>query len=366
MTTTELSPKAAPSTQATSNDDITHSALNTLVSGKSLTQQQSQHVFERVINGHVAPERLAAILTALKMKGETPAEIAGAAIAIRANAKAFPQQTAAVADCVGTGGDGENTINISTTTAILAAACGLKMAKHGNRSVSSMSGSADLLEAFGVNLTMSPEVASECLAKANICFLYAPAYHIGFKHAAPVRKAMAIRTVFNILGPLVNPAKPEKMLLGVYIPELIKPIAQALMLTGVKHAWVVHGSGLDEIALHGKTKVTEINNGRLIEREISPADFGLKTYTLADIRGGTPQENAQVVQAILAGKGQEAHNSAVVINCAALLYLHREQLDGKADTLKLAAQYAAQVLASGVATKTLADLVRLSNSGTSA
>lgn len=366
MTTTDLNLTCSQNSQKASNDDITHSALNSLVSGDSLTQQQSFEVFQQVINGHVAPERLAAILTALKMNGETPAEIAGAAIAIRANAQAFPSQINAVADCVGTGGDGANTINISTTAAILAAACGLKMAKHGNRSVSSMSGSADLLEAFGVNLTMTPEVASECLAQANICFLYAPAYHTGFKHAAPVRKAMAIRTLFNILGPLVNPAKPETMLLGVYIPELITPMAQALLLTGVKQAWVVHGSGLDEIALHGKTQVTEIRHGELIKKAISPADFGLKSYTLADIKGGTPKENAEIVQAILAGKGQEAHNSAVIINCAALLYLHREQLNGKADTLLLAAQHAALVLSSGVAAKTLADLVRLSNSGASA
>ena len=362
MTTTALNLTRSQNGQKANNDDMTHSALNTLVSGDSLTQQQSHDVFEQVINGHVAPERLAAILTALKMKGETPAEIAGAAIAIRANATPFPTQTTAVADCVGTGGDGANTINISTTAAILAAACGLKMAKHGNRSVSSMSGSADLLEAFGVNLTMSPEVASQCLAQANICFLYAPAYHTGFKHAAPVRKAMAIRTLFNILGPLVNPAKPDIMLLGVYIPELITPIAQALLLTGVKHAWVVHGSGLDEIALHGKTQVTEIDD-KLVQKDISPADFGLKNYTLADIKGGTPQENAEMVKAILAGKGQEAHNSAVIINCAALLYLHREQLHGQADTLLLAAQHAAKVLSSGVAEKTLADLVRVSNSG---
>lgn len=365
MNSTEINSNSSAQHQPVKNDDITHSALNTLVDGHSLTQQQSHDVFEQVINGFVAPERLAAILTALKIKGETPAEIAGAAIAIRTNAKAFPEQTFTVADCVGTGGDGANTINISTTAAILAAACGLKMAKHGNRSVSSMSGSADLLEALGVNLTMSPEVASECLAKANICFLYAPAYHTGFKHAAPVRKAMAIRTLFNILGPLVNPAKPDIMLLGVYIPELITPIAQALMLTGVKQAWVVHGSGLDEIALHGKTLVTEINNGELIKKEVTPADFGLDSYTLEDIKGGTPEENAEFIKAILAGKGQAAHNSAVIINCAALLYLHREQLNGKADTLLLAAQHAKSVLASGVASKTLADLVQVSHSGVS-
>ena len=173
---------------------------------------------------------------------------------------------------------------------------------------------------------------------------------------------MAIRTLFNILGPLVNPAKPDIMLLGVYIPELITPIAQALMLTGVKQAWVVHGSGLDEIALHGKTQVTEISHGELTEKEVTPADFGLENYTLEDIKGGTPEENAKFIQAILAGKGQAAHN----INCAALLYLHREHLNGKADTLLLAAQHATQVLASGAATKTLADLVQISNSGVTA
>lgn len=344
------------------SDETVHSALNALVNHQSLTQQQSHDVFEQVITGHVDGICLASILTALKMKGETPEEIAGAANAIREHARAFPAQNTKIADCVGTGGDGANTINISTTAAILAAACGIKMAKHGNRSVSSMSGSADLLEAFGVNLTMTPETASRCIEKANICFLFAPAYHTGFKHAGPVRKAMGIRTLFNILGPLVNPAKPNIMLMGVYIPELITPMAQALHLTGVEQAWIVHGSGLDEIALHGTTEVTEISNGTLTHKQISPEDFGLQRYTLADIKGGTPQENAAIVNDILKGKGQQAHNSAVIINCAALLYLHREQLDGKADTLKLAAQYASQVLKSGKAWNTLEALVEESNS----
>lgn len=346
-------------------NNIIHSALNALVLGQSLSQQHSQAVFDQVINGEVAPAQLAAILTALKMKGETPAEIAGAALAIRSSATAFPAQASHVADCVGTGGDGANTINISTTAAILAAACGLKVAKHGNRSVSSMSGSADLLEAFGVNLMMTPATASECLAQANICFLYAPAYHLGFKHAAPVRKAMGIRTLFNILGPLVNPAAPKIMLLGVYLPELIKPLAQALLLTGVEHAWVVHGSGLDEIALHGSTTVTEIADGVLLDKQITPEDFGLNRYSLDDIKGGTPKENAELVKAILSGHGKPAHNSAVIINCAALLYLHRSELGGKADTLKQAAQYASEVLASGKALTTLDTLVKVSNSNLS-
>ncbi|QBG37605.1 anthranilate phosphoribosyltransferase [Litorilituus sediminis] len=333
-----------------------NNVLTELVAGNNLSQAQSQHFFQAVLEGKVDPALLASVLTALKIKGETSAEIAGAALAIRQAATSFPEQAQAVSDCVGTGGDGANTINISTTAAILAASCGLKMAKHGNRSVSSMSGSADLLEAFGVNLNMSPETASNCLDKANLCFLYAPAYHTGFKYAGPVRKAMGIRTLFNILGPLVNPAAPKVMLLGVYTPELLETIAQALLLTGVERAFVVHGSGLDEIALHGDTQLIEINNGQLIERTISPADFGLANYSLEDIKGGTPQENADVIKAILSGNGKPAHNSAVVINCAALLYLH-----GKAATLKEAAQLASEVLASGQGMQTLNNLVSLSN-----
>jgi len=330
--------------------------LSPLVEGQDLSQPATETFFKQVLNGEIEPALLASVLTALKIKGETPEEIAGAAIAIRSAATVFPEKSYNVADCVGTGGDGANTINISTTAAILGAACGLKMAKHGNRSVSSMSGSADLLEAFGVNLNMSPNTASNCLDKANLCFLYAPAYHSGFKHAGPVRKAMGIRTIFNILGPLVNPAAPNIMLLGVYIPELLKPIAQALQLTGVKRAFVVHGSGLDEIALHGDTQVIEIKDKQLIERTISPQDFGLKNYTLDTIKGGTPQENADIIKAILSGKGQEAHNAAVIINCAALLYLH-----DKADNLPAAAQIASDVLKSGKALQTLELLVSLSN-----
>lgn len=332
------------------------SPLAQLVDNKNISQQATEQFFTQVLNGEIEPALLASVLTALKMKGETPEEIAGAAVAIRRAATPFPEKYYPVADCVGTGGDGANTINISTTAAILGAACGLKMAKHGNRSVSSMSGSADLLEAFGVNLSMSPATASNCLDKANLCFLFAPAYHSGFKHAAPVRKAMGIRTLFNILGPLVNPAVPQTMLLGVYTPELLLPIAQALQLTGVKRAFVVHGSGLDEIALHGDTQIIEIKDGKLIERIISPQDFGLKNYSLEEIKGGTPSENADIIKAILSGKGLDAHNAAVVINCAALLYLH-----DKAESLEVAAQLASNVLKSGQGLATLEQLVTLSN-----
>ena len=333
--------------------------LPTLVDGIDLAQKQSHDFFQQVLQGNIEPALMASVLTALKIKGETPEEIAGAAIAIRNAATLFPERNTPndiIADCVGTGGDGANTINISTTAAILAAACGLKMAKHGNRSVSSMSGSADLLEAFGVNLSMPPETAKYCLEQTNLCFLYAPAYHSGFKYAVPIRKSMGIRTIFNILGPLVNPAKPNIMLLGVYTPELLMPMAKALQLTGVKRAFVVHGSGLDEIALHGDTQIIEINNEQLIERTITPQDFGLNNYSLNEIKGGTPSENASIIKDILSGEGKEAHNAAVIINCAALLYLH-----DKADSFTEAAQLAAEVLATGKGLETLSTLVKLSN-----
>lgn len=357
---------AEVTSSSVASTELSTSAINailpTLVDGLDLTQTQSHDFFLQVLQGNIEPALMASVLTALKIKGETPEEIAGAAIAIRAAATTFPERDKEdiVADCVGTGGDGANTINISTTAAVLAAACGLKMAKHGNRSVSSMSGSADLLEAFGVNLSMSPETANHCLAQTNLCFLYAPAYHSGFKYAGPVRKAMGIRTLFNILGPLVNPAKPNRMLLGVYTPELLLPMAQALRLTGVKRAFVVHGSGLDEIALHDKTLAIEIKDGELIERTITPQDFGLTNYTLEEIKGGTPTENANIIRDILSGQGKDAHNAAVIINCAALLYLH-----DKADSLTQAANLAAEVLSSGKGLSTLLKLVELSNQATS-
>lgn len=331
--------------------------LQTFIDQNSLSQAQSTEFFRQVMAGDIAPALLGSVLTALKIKGETADEITGAAIAIRDYATAFPANELALSDCVGTGGDGANTINISTTSAIVAAACGLKVAKHGNRSVSSMSGSGDLLEAFGVNLMMSPETALRCIEQTNLCFLFAPAYHPGFKHAGPVRQAMGVRTLFNILGPLVNPAKPKHMLLGVYTPELLSVMAESLLKTGVERGFVVHGSGLDEIAIHGSTQVIEINDGELTPYSISPADFGLDEFPLEAIKGGTPEENAAFTQAILQGNGQTAHNAAVIINTAALLYAN-----GIGETLKASAELASNTLASGKAFETLQALVEISNS----
>ncbi len=330
--------------------------LEQLIAGDDLSQHQAEQFFSQVVQGEVEPALMASVLTALKIKGETPSEIAGAALAIRNAATEFPQSEAPLVDCVGTGGDGANTINISTTAAIVAAACGLKVAKHGNRSVSSKSGSADLLEAFGVNLTMAPETALQCIEQSNICFLFAPKYHSGFRHAAPVRKAMGVRTIFNILGPLVNPASPKIMLLGVYTPELLMPIAKALQLTGVQRAWVVHGSGLDEVAIHGETQVVEIDGEGLIKKSVIPADFGLTTHSIESIKGGLPNENASYSMAVLQGQGLAAHKDAITINAAALLYLA-----GKANNLRAATEQVQQVLASGKAAMTLKQLAEVSN-----
>lgn len=330
--------------------------LEQLIAGEDLQQQQAEHFFRDVVNGNVDPVLMASVLTALKIKGETPDEIAGAAMAIRAAATPFPKTNDTLVDCVGTGGDGANTINISTTAAIVAAACGLKVAKHGNRSVSSKSGSADLLEAFGVNLMMSPNSAMDSIEQCNACFLFAPKYHSGFKHAGPVRAAMGVRTLFNILGPLVNPAAPKIMLLGVYRPELLKPMAKVLQLTGVQRAWVVFGSGLDEVAIHGPTQVIEINGHELISKVVEPSDFGLDMYPLESIKGGLPNENAAYSKAILNGKGQPAHAAAVTINAAVLLYLA-----GKASTLKDACKQVELVLTTSKAADTLDKMIEVSN-----
>ena len=330
--------------------------LGSLIDNKDLSIEQAKQFFSGVVNGDIDPALLGSVLTALKIKGETPTEIAGAALAIREAATAFPAIDGPLVDCVGTGGDGANTINISTTAAIVAAACGLKVAKHGNRSVSSKSGSADLLEAFGINLNMEPETAAKCIEETGFCFLYAPKYHSGFRHAAPVRKAMGVRTLFNILGPLVNPASPSVMLLGVYTPELLKPIATALQLTGVKRAWVVHGSGLDEVAIHGPTQIIEINDTTLIERTVTPSDFALNTHTLESIKGGSPEENAELSMAILAGNGIPSHTDAVIINTAVLLYLSDIE-----PTLIQAAERVRQVLKSGEAAQLLTSMAKVSH-----
>ncbi len=307
--------------------------MNKLYAQQSLTQQESQLFFDTMIKGEMDPIVLAAALTALKIKTETPDEIAGAAAALIENAKAFPRPDYDFADIVGTGGDGANTINISTTAAFVAAACGLKVAKHGNRGVSSKSGSSDLLDAFGINLAMTPEETRAALDELGVAFLFAPQYHGGFRHAGPVRQAMKTRTIFNILGPLINPARPNIELMGVYDKSLIKPIAETMAKMGLKRAAVVYGSGLDEVAIHGETLVAEIKDGIISEYRLTPADFGLETYPLEAIKGGDPEENKTITSQILTGKGTDAQVAAVAANVALLMRLFGHE-DLKENTQK--------------------------------
>ncbi len=317
--------------------------INKLYEQQSLTQNESQELFGQIIRGEMDPILMSSVLTALKIKGETPDEIAGAAKALLANANPFPRPDYDFADIVGTGGDGSNTINISTTAAFVAAACGVKVAKHGNRGVSSKSGSSDLLDSFGINLAMSADNTRQALDDLGVAFLFAPQYHGGVRHAMPVRQTLKTRTIFNILGPLINPARPNIELMGVYSLDLVRPIAETMLQMGLKRAAVVHGSGLDEVAVHGKTHVAEIKDGKIVEYTLTPQDFGLDTYPLEAIKGGEPEENRAIITDILTGKGTPAQLAAVAVNVGLLL-----RLFGNED-LKENAARAIEVMNSGKA-----------------
>ena len=296
-------------------------ALETLFSGKSLQRERCEALFTDVLSGRLDEINLTALLVALKCKGEAPDEIAGAATAMRQAATPFPRGELPVADSCGTGGDGTGTVNISTAVALVAAEAGLRVVKHGNRSVSSRCGSADVLEAAGVAIDTEVALASRCLEELSICFLFAPRYHSAMRHAMPVRRALATRTIFNLLGPLANPAAPEVQLVGVYDPALCAPLAATLGLLGCKEALVVHGSGLDEIALHGPTHAVHLVAGRLETLELSPAAVGLDVHPLDALRGGNAEDNAQWLHSLLAGEASEASSQAVAFNAGALLWI---------------------------------------------
>ena len=324
--------------------------LEQLYSGHSLSTSESTALFNAVIQGELSNEQIAAMLIALKVRGANTEEITGAVAASLQNAKAFPRPDYPFADIVGTGGDGQNTINISTASAIVAASMGAKVAKHGNRSVSSKSGASDVLTALGVNVNVTPEQARQALDEIGVCFLFAQQYHSGFRHVAPVRAALKTRTIFNILGPLINPARPTYHLLGVYASELVKTYAETAVALEHQHSFIVHGSGLDEVALHGETQVAEIKNGKIEYFTLTPEDFGLKAQSLETLRGGEPQENAQMLTALLQGKGKAEHANAVAANTALLLKLFGH------DDLKQNVQNVLAHLASGKAFETLQKL----------
>ena len=324
--------------------------LSELFDNKALTLEQAATLFGAIVKGELSGEQLAGALIALKLRGETVDEISGAVTALQQAAEPFPTPDYSFADIVGTGGDGANTINISTTSAIVGASLGLKIAKHGNRSVSSKTGASDLLTTLGVDISMSPKSARKALDEIGLCFIFAQKYHLGFKHAVPVRQALKTRTIFNILGPLINPAKPKRQLLGVYSPELIDIYAKTVAQLGHEHTIIVHGSGLDEVAIHGATDVAEVRNGEIERYTLTPQDFGFQVKPLESLRGGEPTENAQMITALLQGKGKTEHNQAVAMNTALLL-----KLFGQED-IKQNAQRVLDVIAQGKPFETLQKL----------
>ena len=309
-------------------------AIQTVATGKDLTFDQSEAVINEIMDGTTDNTQIAALLTALSMKGETVPEIAGAASAMRAHALPFTAGED-VLEIVGTGGDHANTFNISTTTSIVVAAAGTPVAKHGNRAASSRSGAADVLEALGVNINADPAVSATTLHDIGICFLFAQEYHQAMRFVGPVRKELGIRTIFNILGPLANPAHATAQLLGVYDEALLEPLAHVLAELGVQNALVVHGEdGLDEVTTAAATDIITVRSGQFTRSTITPEQFGLKRSTQADLVGGTPQENAAITRAILNGTPGPKLDT-VLLNAACALHAAHADLS-IADALELA------------------------------
>ncbi|MDF2684945.1 MAG: anthranilate phosphoribosyltransferase [Clostridia bacterium] len=296
-------------------------AIQTLLSGNDLDFETTKAVMNEMMDGTATQAQMGSLLTALRMKGETVEEITACATVMREKGlKINPIRK--VIDIVGTGGDGVGTFNISTTSAFVIAAGGVPVAKHGNRGVSSKSGAADVLEHLGVNLNLTPEQSEKILTQSNICFMFAQLYHTSMKYAAPVRREMGVRTIFNILGPLSNPAGATMQLMGVYDRKLVEPLAQVLSNLGVVRGLVVSGSdGMDEVTLTGETHVCEIRHGKLNAYDIIPEQFGLKRCNLQDLAGGAPADNAVVTRNILSGIEKGPKRDVVVLNSAMALYL---------------------------------------------
>jgi anthranilate phosphoribosyltransferase len=334
-------------------------AIIMLAKKQDLTYEIAETVMHEIMNGEATPVQMSAYLTALSLKGETIDEITASAAGMRKHCVRLLHDVDAL-EIVGTGGDGANTFNISTAAAIITAAAGVPVAKHGNRSASGKCGSADVLEALGVNISIPPEKSARLLEEIGICFLFAQNYHIAMKYVAPIRRELAIRTVFNILGPLTNPAGAKMELLGVYDSELVEPLAQALCSLGVKSAMVVHGQdGLDEISLCAPTKVCEVRHGWTRSYTIMPEQFGFERCELADLQGGTAEENAKIIKAVLSGDDNPDYNTkrnAAILNAAAALYV-----SGKYETIEDSAHVVKKLIKAGAATEKLNEFVRYSN-----
>ena len=322
--------------------------IEKLVRHEDLTADEAAAAMQQVMDGAAPPAALAGLLSALAMKGERPSEIVGFARTMRANAVKLSKPPGDVFDTCGTGGDRSGTFNISSAAALVVAACGVRVAKHGNRSVSSRCGSADVFEQLGVNVAASPAVVERTLHDAGIAFFFAPTFHPSMKHAGPTRRELGIRTAFNLLGPLTNPAGASRQIVGVPKSELTELLARALMLLGSARAWVVHGAdGIDEISTTGYTKVSECRDGAVHTFYVHPADFGFRKAAPEELNGGDAAANAAIVRRILDGE-HGAPRDVVVLNAGAALFVA-----GRADSVSVGVKLAGQALDSGAARTTL-------------
>lgn len=330
-------------------------AVQKVAAGQDLTFDEAERVMDEIMGGGASQIQMAAYLTALSLKGETIDEITASAAGMRKHCIRLLHDMD-VLEIVGTGGDKSNSFNISTTSALVVSAAGIPVAKHGNRAASSKCGAADVLEALGVDITAPPEKSRKLLEEIGICFLFAQNYHIAMKYVAPVRRELGIRTVFNILGPLSNPAGANMQLLGVYDGSLVEPMARVLFQLGVKNAMVVYGTdGLDEISMSAATDVCEVRNGNFRKYTIEPEQFGMAKCSKEALLGGTPEENAGITRAILSGeKGPKT--DAVILNSAAALYVANPSL-----TMEEAVGKVKEVIDSGKAMEQLENFIRLSN-----
>ena len=331
-------------------------AILKLAKKENLTYEEAEAVMNEIMSGEATPVQMSSYLTALSLKGETIDEITASAAGMRAHCVKLLHDMD-VLEIVGTGGDGSNSFNISTTASMVIAAGGVPVAKHGNRAASSKSGAADVLEALGVNITISPEKSAELLKKINICFLFAQNYHIAMKYVAPIRKELGIRTVFNILGPLSNPAGANMELMGVFDGSLVEPLAQVMENLGVTKGMVVYGQDkLDEISMCAPTSVCEIRDGKFTSYEIAPEQFGYTRCKKDALKGGTPQENAEITRNILNGADKGPKRQAVCLNAGVALYIA-----GKAETMEQGVRIAEELIDSGAAQKKLEEFVNESN-----
>lgn len=329
--------------------------ISKVIDGNNLTQNEAYDAMNFIMSDKATSSQIASFVTALRMKGESIDEITGFAKLMRQKAKAVELETSAI-DIVGTGGDMANTFNISTTSAFVIAGAGINVAKHGNRSVSSKSGAADVLEALGVKIAMTPENAKECVKDCGLCFLFAQSFHSSMRFAATPRREIGVRSVFNILGPLANPASTDYILLGVYDENLMEPMAKVLINLGIKGAMLVHGNdGLDEITVSDSTKICEIRDGKLIKYELNPKDYGIRLSNKSEVVGGTAQDNAKITLDILNGKQGPARD-IVVLNAGCAIYVAKG-----AESVEEGIKMAKESIDSGSALKKLEELIAFTN-----